>query len=893
MEQPNLGKRICELRKAKSLTQQELAEQCKVSTRTLQRIENGVVMPRAYTVRAIFAALGCDFPETENLSMKTRFERDSYSLTNNTAIMKPTERPMTIKNNRIAERMNIMFYNLKIMFRRLQRDGFYSTINITGLAVGMAASALLLAWVYNQWSYDRFHTKAKQLYLVWDREISSSGGNQYTPFVIGPALKDQYPEIVESARVARVGNQYFGEGDRHINLNTIYADPSFLDMFSFPLLHGDANTALNDPYSIILTENAAKRLFGNEDPLGKTLMCDFKNPVTVTGVMKDLPNNTRFDFEILGTIQYAERTREWNTTSWYANMVATYVELSPHAQLGQVNASIRDIIQNHTDQQAKREVFLYSLSNSYLNDLQNGSLFISTFLKMFTVLAGIILLVACINFVNLSTARGALRAKEVGVRKVFGSRRTGLVRLFLSESMTVALISGVIAFIIVVIAMPYFSGWLSGLIGKRLSLDIINIRFWLFALSFILLTGLLAGAYPAFYLSAFSPVKVLKGVSNIGGSRRITLRKVLVTFQFFVAVFLMVSVLVARKQIVYAQNRSTGWDRERLISFVLTDEIKEHYQVFRNDLMASSGVIDVTRLNSTMFNNVSTNGISWQNKDPEARIFFNYFIADGNWAEMMGVELVAGRYPDLVNRPADSTAFLLNETAVRIIGFENPVGELISFWGHEGQVVGVIKDLVFNPFNNIRQLVVACNEKIYGHNMLYIRLSAGNTAEKLASIESIYKKHNPNRVFDYKFTDEEYISWNFGDIKSFESLAGLFTVIAVLISCMGLFALAAITAERRRKEIGIRKVLGASVTDIVLLISREYIMLTLVAFTFAVPLAWFALTQLLNTIPYRTNIPWWLFLIVGGMSLCIALLTVGFQALKAATANPVNAVKSE
>ena len=784
-----------------------------------------------------------------------------------------------------------MLYNLKIMLRSISRDKFYSTINIAGLAVGMAASALLLAWVYNQWSYDRFHAKAKQLYLVWDREVSSSGGIRYTSFVIGPALKDQYPEIAESARVASIGNCYFGEGDRHISLNTKYADPSFLTMFSFPLLHGDANTALNDPHSIIVTEKAAKRLFGDEDPMGKTLMCDLKYPVTVMGVMKDLPNNTRFDFDILGSLQFGERTRDWNTTSWYVNMLETYVELSPHTQLAQVNTSIRDIIQNHTDQQAKREAFLYSLSDSYLKDLQSG-LWLITFLKIFTILAGIILLVACINFVNLSTARGALRAKEVGVRKVLGCRRARLVRLFLSESMILAFISGVIAFIIVIIVMPYFSGWLSGLMGKRLFLDIFNIRFWLFALSFILLTGLLAGAYPAFFLSAFRPFKVLKGVISVGGSRRITLRKVLVTFQFFIAVFLIISSLVVRKQIVYAQNRNTGWDREQLISFWLNDEIKEHYQAFRNDLMASSGVIDVTRINSTMINVAWTNEISWQNKDPETRIFSNYFITDGNWAEMMGVDLVAGRYPDLSNRSADSSAFLLNETAARIIGFENPVGELISFLGHEGQVVGVIKDLVFNPFNSIRPLVVSCNEKIYGHKVLYIRLSTGNTAEKLASIESIYKKYDPNRLFEYSFTDVEYVDWNFEETKSVESLAGLFTVIAVLISCMGLFALAALTAERRRKEFGIRKVLGASIANITLLILNEYIKLTFVAFAFAVPLAWFALTQLLDTLAYHINIPWWLFLIVGGMSLCIVLLTVGVQAIKAATANPVKAIKN-
>jgi ABC-type antimicrobial peptide transport system permease subunit len=332
---------------------------------------------------------------------------------------------------------------------------------------------------------------------------------------------------------------------------------------------------------------------------------------------------------------------------------------------------------------------------------------------------------------------------------------------------------------------------------------------------------------------------------------------------------------------------------EQLIRISLTDDIKNHYQVFQNDLMTSGAVTGITRTNQSIFNNVNTNGISWQDKDPETNLYFRYLFADGNWAEMMGVELVAGRYPDLANRPADSSAFLLSELAVRAIGFENPIGELISFQGHEGPVVGVIKDLVFSGLANLSPVVIGCSEKISERTTLYIRLSGGRTNEKLASIESIYKRYNPNIPFDYGFTDEEYNRGDIQAIKSFESLAGLFTVIAVLISCMGLFALAALTVERRRKEIGIRKVLGASITDIALLISKEYIVLTLVAFAFAAPLSWFASTQLMNTIPYHTNIPWWLLLIVGGMSLCITLLTVGFQALKAATANPVNAIKSE
>ncbi len=790
-----------------------------------------------------------------------------------------------------------MFYHLKIFLRNLRRDKFYSIINIGGLAIGMAASALLLIWVYNQWSSDRFHTKAEQIYMVWNKATYNGQDSytNYTSLVIGPALEDEYPEIVESARVSRGGIYYFGEGERHISMRTLHTDPSFLTMFDFPLLQGDIRTALNDPYSIILTEKAARRIFGDEDPMGKTIMCDAKYPVTVMGIMKDLPNNTRFDFEIVGSIQFVEKVHNWNTTSWWVNMVETYVEVAPHVPLARLNASICDIIKNHTEQRAQRETFLFPSYKSHLyRDFENGvpSRGLITFLRIFTILASVILLIACINFVNLSTARATLRAKEVGVRKVMGGRRIGLIGHFLRESIVLASVSGVIAFLLIYMALPYFSEWLSGFSGKVLSLDIFDRHFWVFAVGFILFTGLLAGCYPAFYLSGFRPVKVLKGDVHFGG--RITLRKTLVVFQFFVTVILIIGALTLRKQIVYAQDRQMGWDNENLIRISLTDEIRKHYPAFRNDLMASGAVTDVTKTNAPMSTFGSlTDGIKWQGKDPDAQQFFDYYFADGNWAEMMGVELVAGRYPDPATRPADSTAFLLNETAVKIIGFENPIGETISFWGQEGQVAGVIKDLVLHPFENIHPLVVGCNEKVVERTTVHIRLSPGKTADKLSSVESIYRKYNPAHPFDYRFIDEEYVATHFAMVKPIKSLADFFTIITILISCMGMFALAALTAERRKKEVGIRKVLGASIANISLLISREYLVLTGIAFVIAAPLAWFMMNQLLMIFPYRTNITVWLIMAVGVLILLIAILTVGFQTVKVATSNPVKAIKTE
>ena len=787
-----------------------------------------------------------------------------------------------------------MFYHLKIILRNLRRDKFYSAINIGGLSIGMAAAILLLVWVYNQWSNDRFHAKAKQIHQVWNRSEHNGEVECWnsTSLVIGPALKDEYPEVIESVRVSGTNSYHFGEGDKQIKISAMFADPSFLTMFSFPLLQGDVSTALNAPNSIVLTEKAARRLFGDEDPMGKTVMCDMSHLMTVMGVMKNLPDNTRFDFEILGSFQFEKIMNMYGRPSWSSNSIHTYVELNSHAQLEKLNGAIRDIIKQHTNNSTPWEPFLYPLDKSYLqakfeNGVPSGGQI--TFLRLFAALAVFILLIACINFVNLSTARASIRAKEVGVRKALGSRRSGLIGLFLSESMILAIISGTIAFIIAQAALPWFSGWLG---GKELSLNILHIGFWFFALAFILFTGLLAGSYPAFYLSAFHPVNVLKGAVSITGSR-VTLRKVLVVLQFSFAVFLIIGALTVRRQMIYTQNRNAGYDRELLIRIPLQEGIRNQYSAFCNDLMTSGAVKDVTRTWAPMtacWGN--TWDVKWKGKDPEDKRIFDLYFADSNWAEMMGAEIIAGRYPNPAIWSTDSSAILLNETAVKTIGFEDPIGEHISMWGYEGLVVGVIKDFIIrSPFDKIEPMVIG-SDKIGWRTMIHIRLSSGKMSDRLATVEAIYKKYSPEYPFDYNFIDEAYAA-KFSEIKAVGSLTGFFTIIAILISCMGLLALVAFTAERRKKEIGIRKVLGASVTDIVLLLSKEYLLLTVIAFAIAAPLAWLVMQQYLNGFYYRTNLPLWLIVLVGALILLIALITVCSQAIIAAMANPVKSIKTE
>ena len=783
-----------------------------------------------------------------------------------------------------------MFYHLKIILRNLRRGGIYSAINIGGLIIGMAAAILILAWIYHEWSYDRFHAKEKQLYVTYNRAVFDGALTCWnnTPMILGPTLKADYPEIAGVARV-RNGTLLYASEDSRFKIQTSFTDPDFLTMFDFPM-QGNRENALNDPYSVILTEKVAIRLFGKEDPIGKTLKIENQYSVTVTGVMKDLPGNTRFSFEVLLPFEFVKILGMYNE-NWFSNSLRTYVELHPGARLDLVNESICGITKAHTNNESETEVFLYPLSREHLySKFENGvpvGGMIET-IRMFGFIAGLILLIACINFMNMSTARTAKRAKEVGVRKVLGGKRLSLIGQFMGEATMTACIAGVAAIILALTILPIFNT----LMEEQITLDLTNGRFWLAGLGFILLTSLLAGSYPAFYLSSFPPIKVLKGIfkNNRG---MVSSRKVLVVVQFTVASALIVSTLVIHRQISYSLGRDTGYNKERLIYVSFDGDIDKNYALIKQELINSGTAEAVTKTMSPITTNFwNTSGVYWKGNWNEDKIIFNLTFTDADWTKTVGTKIIDGRDIDIHTYATDSTALLLNEAAVQVMGLENPIGQTIHSQGIDWHVVGVVKDFIYySPYDPVAPMLIGGPAMTF--QTMHIKLSSHNRmADNLAQTEQIFRQYNPAYPFEYKFVDEEYAR-RFGKEQRTGTLVTWFGGLTIFISCMGLFALVAYMAETRRKEIGIRKVLGASVSSVIFLLSKEFLILVLISVAVASPIAWWTMNKWLSNYAYHTDIPWWLFVIVGFISLCIALLTVGFQALRAATINPVEAIKSE
>ena len=780
-----------------------------------------------------------------------------------------------------------MFYHLKIAIRNLKRDGMFSIINIGGLAIGMAAAILILAWIYHEWSYDRFHKKEKQLYVAYNRAMQDGSCWDWTPVPLGTTLKADYPEIVGMARRSSVSEFLYANGEEaRFKIPTAFTDPDFLTMFDFPLLHGNRETALDDPYSVVLTKKAAMRLFGKDNPMGQTILFNNQDLMKITGIIDDLPSNTHFYFDVL--LPMAFRTiKGWNNESWGTNSVGTYVELHPDARLDMVNESIRDITNMHTDDAAATELFLYPLNKRHLyskfeNGVAVGGLIDS--LRMFGAIAGLILLIASINFMNLSTARSRKRAKEVGVRKVIGSKRRSLVKMFLGESMIVSFIAGIIALVVALLVLPLFNM----LIGKQISLNLTDIKFWLAGISFVLFTGLLAGSYPAFFLSSFRPMKVLKGVFGNKQSS-VSSRKILVVVQFTAASVLIASTLLIHRQIQHAQNRDYGYNRDQLIYTTL---INDSYELIKQDLLNSGTAISVTKTSAPMTEAwANTSNVVWRGKVTDEKLWYDLYYADAGWTKTMGATIIDGRDIDIHTYPTDSTALLLNETAMKIMNLEHPVGEVVKIMEKDWHVVGVFKDFILSsPYDPVKPMLLGGAGGWF--EMMHIRLNGANRmADNLAKTESIFKSYHPVFPFEYKFLDEEYAR-KFQNEQRTGSLVTWFAGLTVFISCLGLFALVTFMAESRRKEIGIRKILGASVSDVMLLLTKEFLILVLISIAIALPVAWWIMEKWLSNYAYRTNITWWLFVMVGFMSLFIALLTVCFQAMKAATANPAQSIKN-
>ena len=778
----------------------------------------------------------------------------------------------------------------KIAFRNLLRNKGFSMINIAGLTVGMASAMLILLWIQNEVSYDKFHKNKDFLYEAWNRGTFNNKLQCWanTPKILAPTLKQEFPEIAD---VARTNNQWFVTtvGLKQISSSGIFADPSFLNMFSFPLLQGNTNTALSSVYDVVITQKMAIKMFGTENAMGKIIKID-KNNFTVSGILKDLPTNTEFDFEFIMPWAYMTKLGR-DDNYWGNNSVNTFVQLKPNTTASFVDSKIKNITKIHSNGNEQQEVFLHPITKWHLySNFENGKVVGGriAIVVTFSIIAAFILLIACINFMNLSTARSEKRAKEVGIRKVVGAGKKSLIAQFLGESVLLAMISGMVALLFVQLCLP----WFDTLAGKTLHIPYSNIYFWIASLLFVVGTGVIAGSYPALFLSSFKPVVVLKG-SFKRSDALINPRKVLVVLQFTFAIVLIVSTIIVTQQMKYAQDRDTGYERGQLVYHFLTGDLDKKYSLVKNELLTSGAAVSVTKTSSPLTEGWSDSwGFQWEGKALDDKTDFDRFSEDEGLVKTAGLKIVKGRDMDLSNYPTDSLAIVLNESAAIAMNFKDPIGQLIKDDGQQWHVVGVIKDfLLRSPYEPTRPMVILGSKS--GFNVINIKLNGDNsTMQNMKIVEKIFKTYNPQYPFEYHFVNEQYAR-KFDDTRRTATLIGIFAGLTIFISCLGLFGLAAYMAENRIKEIGVRKVLGASVFTITSLLSREFLVLVGISILIATPIAWFFMNLWLNDFQYRIHIEWWVFILAGALSIVISLATVSYQAIKAAVANPVKSLRTE
>lgn len=781
---------------------------------------------------------------------------------------------------------------LKVALRNLVRSKGFTLINIAGLASGMATAILIFIWIFHEVSFDEFHVNKASIYQAWNKGKMDDRIQCWpsTPTVLGPTLKAEYEDVAE---VARANSRWFvtATGDRKISTKALIVDPSFLKIFTFPLIEGDTRTALQDSYSVVVTEKMALKMFDDPHALGKEIRIN-DELYKVTGVLKDLPLQTDFDFEYLMPWAFMTRNGD-DEVNWANNGVSTYVQLKEGHSFASASEKIKDISIRHSEGSVKEEILLHPISRWHLySRFENGKSVGGRIdiVRLFAIIGGFVLLVACINFMNLSTARSEKRAKEVGVRKVSGADKSLLVWQFLLESILLAAISGIIAIVLVELALPSFNT----LVGETVEIPFSQPYFLPSILAFMVITGIIAGSYPAFFLSSFKPVTVLKGTFKKSFSR-INPRKVLVVTQFTFAVVLIIATLVVVQQIRYTQDRDRGYNATPLLYHWMTGDLEKNYPSLKNELIQSGIASSVTRTISPLTMILSdTWDLQWQGKDPNDKTDFQRLSEDEDLVETASLTLVQGRDMDLQKYPTDSTAMVINEAAVKAFGFDDPIGQVVKETdGTEYHIIGVVKDfIVGSPFDRVKPLVIE-GVTGSGFNTVQIRLTEGlDTREAIERIEPLFQKYNSDYPFEYHFADADYAQ-KFGETERTASLASVFTILTIFISCLGLFGVASYMAEARVKEIGIRKVLGASVFRITALLSRDFVTLVLIAILLGTPLAWYAMNTWLEKFQYRTTVGVWVPVLAGSLCVMLALVTVGYQSIRAAMENPVKSLRNE
>jgi predicted permease len=794
-----------------------------------------------------------------------------------------------------------MFRNyFKTTFRSLWHNKGYSFLNIFGLAIGIACAGLIFLWVEDEKNFDQFNAKKDLLYFVrenqkYDTYTATFGS---TPGVLAPAMQAEIPGVANTCRTSENdGSVLFTIGNKSMYASGKYAESSLFSMFSFPFVQGNAASAFKQLYSIVITEKTAKKFFGNEkDVLGKTVRIDNKQDYIVTGVLKDIPDNSSIQFEWVSPFQIWYDKSEW-AHKWGNNCLSTFVELKPGANAASVNKLLYDFIQKREPTSIARP-FLWSLHDWHLRDefdngVQTGGGRI-TYVHLFSIIAWIILFIACINFMNLATARSEKRAREVGVRKVLGAGKRNLIFQFIGEAILMAAISAVLAVIIMSIMLPAFNL----LVQKNLLLGLNNPTHILALIIITLTSGLVAGSYPSLYLSSFNPVFVLKGLKLKTGSAAL-IRKGLVVLQFSVSIILIIATIIVYQQIQHVKDRNIGFNKNNLLQTDVVGDVARNYASIKQGLL-NTGVIESVALSDyiTLYGGNNTGGLTWEGKKTTAQILISQrYVSDG-FFHTSGIHILEGRDvvatdSAMVNKTIN---IVITQSLEKLMGKGSALGKRLYYNGDtsaSAQVVGVINDYVYGNMYGQSDPVMFFYAKPENTNKMYVRLKPGaNVESALSQMENILKKENPAYPFNYQFVDDQF-NQMFSNEELISKLSRVFAALAIAISCLGLFGLAAYTAERRRKEIGIRKVLGASVPGITTLLSTDFLQLVAVSCLIAFPLAWWMMHNWLQQYEYRIGISWWIFFAAGISAILIALITISFQSIKAAIANPVKSLRAE
>jgi len=789
----------------------------------------------------------------------------------------------------------MLFNYFKIAVRSLLKHPSFSFINIAGLSTGLACSILILLWVYDEVTFDQYFSKHENIYQVKANATVDKGvvTGQSMPYQMKDALLAQDSRIKRTVRTNWGEGALLAVGDKKLNKVGLWATESFFDMFGFEMLKGTTR-ALDDPRSIVLTASLAKAMFGDEDPLNKTVQVDNAGELKVTGVVADLPKNTTFsDYEFFISYGYYELTQSWvgNVKDrWDNNVSQVYVELAPGTPVNEVDEAIAGMISERVPNLSNVSLFLHPMSHwrlytNFTNGKESGGMIL--YVQLFTGIAVFILVIACINFMNLATARSERRAREVGIRKSIGSRRKDLIFQFLGESVLLALLALLVSLVLVELLLPLYNQ----LVSKQLTIDYSSPTFWLLALGLTLATGILAGSYPAFYLSSFNPVQVLKGKVMVSG-RSATPRQVLVTLQFVFSILLTIAAIVVYQQIEHLRKREVGYDRENLLLIWTTSDIEKNYRPLKAELVASGYVEAMCKSNSPVTAIFSTNTLDdWPGRQEGQRIEFTTIATEYDYTKTLGIPLRQGRdfAPEF---PSDTAAIIVNQATVDVLNLENPIGETVKMWEQEWHIIGVTENILMgNAHRPIEPMIMVMSPT--WSSTISVRLTPGrDMAETLAGVEAIFRKHNPAYPFEYRFADEEFEK-KFATFNMIGRISNVFTILTLLITALGIFGLASFATEQRSKEISLRKVMGASVSSLVLLITRDFSRLVFIAFCIAAPLGWYFMNQFLQRYTYRVEISVWVLAAAGISALVLTLAIVSAQALKSAVGNPVDALRSE